>query len=80
MHKHPMQLRVFLKKIKDYGVIVVSGRGKGSESILLKPIEPGSKKGPQYPIKNHGMGMEISYQVIDKILERFNIDKSGFWG
>ena len=54
-----------------------SKRGKGSERILLKPDPPGSNKGPQYPIKSHGKGTEISLPVINAILRRFGI--TDFW-
>jgi hypothetical protein len=52
-------------------------RGKGSEIILVKPESPKSVKGPQYPIKNHGAGTEISIPVIKALLRRFNI--TDFW-
>lgn len=52
-------------------------RGKGSERILLKPNKPGSKQGPQYPIKDHGKDTEISIPVINAILRRFMI--KDFW-
>jgi len=52
-------------------------RGKGSELILLKPIKNESKKGPQYPIKSHGMGDEVSIPVINAIIRRFGI--TDFW-
>ena len=42
-----------------------SQKGKGSETILFRPSEPGSRKGPQFTIKNHGMGTEIAVPVID---------------
>jgi len=54
-------------------------RGKGSEIILLKPTSPESKKGPQYPVKNHGRSTEISKPVIRAILRRFKIDENEFW-
>lgn len=54
-------------------------RSKGSEIILLRPNEPGSNQGPQYPIKNHGKNTEISVPVINAILRRFNIDNTNFW-
>lgn len=54
-------------------------RGKGSERILLKPDSPGSQQGPQYPIKYHGEGTELSVPVIIAILRRFNIDPDTFW-
>ncbi len=80
MSKSPLKLRVLLKRLKSYGIVTLSSkRGKGSEIILLKPTSQNELKGPQYPIKNHGMNTEISWQVIDAILRRFNIDKKEFW-
>jgi len=80
MSKHPFQVRKLIAKLKDYGVIsLTKKRGKGSEIILLKPETLGSKKGPTFPIKNHGPGTEISFQVVDAILRRFEIDGNEFW-
>ncbi|MGB5158037.1 hypothetical protein [Desulfobacterium sp. N47] len=59
--------------------IMQGKRGKGSEVILLKPNKPGSKQGPQIPIKNHGPSTEIHYPVIISILRRFGIDPKDFW-
>ena len=76
MPKGSLKLRELLKKLKSYGIITLpKGRGKGSEIILLKPDSPGSKKGPQFPIKNHGPGTEIDIRVIQAISRRFGIDK-----
>ncbi len=62
MPKRPFKLRELLKKLKPYGIRTLARkRGKGSEIILLKPNAPGSKQGPQYPIKNHGPGT-LNYQ------------------
>ena len=78
MSKSPLKLRELLKKLKPYGIIPLSSnRGKGSEIILLKPNSLGSKKGLQYPVKNHGAGTEISIPVISAILRRFGI--TDFW-
>ena len=79
MPKHPLKLRELLAKLKPYDVVALAKRGKGSETILLKPIAPGSKKGPQFPVKNHGPATEIKIPVIDTILRRFGIDKDKFW-
>lgn len=79
MSKHPFQIRKLVKKLKDYGVVALTKRGKGSEVILLKPEIPGSKKGPSIPIKNHGPGTEISVPVVEAILRRFEIDEKEFW-
>lgn len=79
MPKHPFKLRELLKILKNYGILSLTKRGKGSERILLRPSEPNSKKGPQYPIKDHGDGTEISIQVINAILRRFDINQDEFW-
>ena len=81
MPKKPLKLRVLLKKLLSYGVeqFPSKKRGKGSELILVLPDSPGSKQGPQYPIKNHGPGTEISVGVITALLRRFNIDPNEFW-
>ena len=81
MSKNPLSLREFLKKLKPYNVFPLARkRGKGSEIILLKPKEPGSKQGPQYPIKNHGLSTEIPIPVILAALRRFEIDPKEFFG
>jgi hypothetical protein len=77
--KRPLQLRELLKKIKPYGIEVLQKRGKGSEIILLKPTAPGSRQGPQYPLKNHGASAEIYIPVIIALLRRFDIDPNDFW-
>ena len=79
MPNRPLKFRELLKKLSEYGVFVLKKRGKGSERILLKPIEQGSKKGPQYPIKHHGDSTEITLPVILTILRRFDIDEDSFW-
>ena len=79
MSKRPFQLRELLQRLKPYGIVVLAKRGKGSESILLKPNEPESRKGAQYPIKNHGPSTEISIPVIQAILRRFGIDDNDLW-
>lgn len=80
MSKAPLPLKKLLKILRRYGIETLDRkRGKGSELILLKPNAPGSTKGPQYPIKNHGKGTEISVPVINAILRRFGIDKDDFW-
>lgn len=80
MPKRPLKLRELLKRLKPHNVIMMPAtRGKGSESILFRPESPGSDKGPQYPIKNHGMGTEIHVPVINAILRRFQINQREFW-
>lgn len=80
MPKRPLKLRELLQRLQKYDVVAMDDkRGKGSEIVLLRPLEPGSRKGPQYPVKNHGMGTEISTPVINAILRRFQIDPDEFW-
>jgi hypothetical protein len=78
---HPLKHRELLSKLKDFGVIEVKSRGKGSERILiLKSGLAGNRyKGPQIPIKCHGEGTEHSIRVIDAVLRRFNIAPDKFW-
>jgi len=79
MPKKPLKLKELLKKLKDYGILSLPNRGKGSEIILHKPVDARSHKGPQYPIKNHGDSTEISIPVILAVLRRFDIDGEDFW-
>jgi hypothetical protein len=79
MSKCPFPLRELLKRLKPYGIEALFKRGKGSEIILLKPNQPGSRQGPQYPIKNHGPSTEISIPVIKALLRRFEILEDDFW-
>jgi hypothetical protein len=70
-----LKLRELLKKLKPFGILALSKkqRGKGSEIILFRPENPGSKKGPQFPLKDHGGGTEIYKPVIKAIIRRFNL-------
>ena len=80
MPKKPIKFRELCKKLKKYGVEKFpSKRGKGSEVLFLLPDPPGSKQGPQYPVKHHGDGTEISIGVITALLRRFDIDPDDFW-
>lgn len=80
MSKGSLKLRELLQRLKPHGIVTLSKeRGKGSERILLKPNVQGSKKGPQFPIKDHGPGTEIYVPVIIAILRRFDIDDKEFW-
>jgi hypothetical protein len=64
-----------LRRLKQYGVIPLAHRGKGSEEILGYPDRPG----PTMPIKSHGKGTEHSPNVIKYVLNCFNIDPDKFW-
>ncbi|MFH1075850.1 MAG: type II toxin-antitoxin system HicA family toxin [Pseudomonadota bacterium] len=79
MSKKPLKFRELIEKLKPYGIVHMSKRGKGSEVILLKPDIPGAKRGLQYPIKHHGDGTELSIPVINALLRRFEINPESFW-
>jgi len=75
-----MKLNELLAALKKYGVQKLpTSRGKGSETILIKPTGDDPTKGPQYPIKNHGPGTEITIPVIRAALRRFKILEDEFW-
>lgn len=76
----PLKYRELIARLKSFGVVVAEKRGKGSEVILIQPLAPGGKQGPQIPIKHHGDNTEISKGVISAVLRRFNIDPGEFWG
>lgn len=77
---HPLKHRELLKKLKNFGVIEISTKGKGSERMLILKSGMGSKyQGPQIPIKFHGEGTEHSKRVIDSVLRRFDIKPENFW-
>jgi hypothetical protein len=79
MSKGPLKLKELLQRLKPCGVVTIPGRGKGSERILLQPEEAGSKRGPIFAIKDHGLGSEITIPVINAVIRRFNKDKKRFW-
>ena len=79
LQPRPLKYWELLQKLAPFGIIEAPSRGKGSERILIKPLTPGSLKGPQYPIKHHGAGTEISIPVIKAVLRRFNIRAEEFW-
>jgi len=80
MPKRPLKVREMLQRLKPYGVVAMERkRVKGSELILIKPDPPGSNKGPQIPIKNHGNSTEIYVPVILAVLRRFEIDPKVFF-
>jgi len=79
MPKRPLKFRELIDKLKPSGIVVMAKRGKGSEVILLKPDSPGSKQGPQFPIKHHGDNTEIYIPVVNAVLRRFAIDPDKFW-
>jgi hypothetical protein len=75
----PLTNRELHQRLVFFGVIKLPGRGKGSEVVLQREIDPGSRKGPMYTIKWHKDSDVQNKQVIKKILERFGIDPNKFW-
>jgi hypothetical protein len=63
LQPRPLKYRELLQMLAPFGV----------------PVASGSLKGPQYPIKHHGAGTELSIPVIKAVLRRFNIKAEEFW-
>ena len=78
MPKSPLRFKDLLKVLKPFGVKVKQG-GKGSETILVRPLSEDSTKGPQYTIIKHGTNPEISWRVIEALLESLSIPKDAVW-
>lgn len=77
-----LKLRELLKRLRDFGVRVHPNpaRGKGSETVLIKPTDPSTPtKGPQFTITNHGSGTELGEGLVLACLRRFAIDKDEFF-
>jgi hypothetical protein len=79
MPKKPLKVNELLKRLRQFGVVPLKRRGKGSETVLLLPEVENSNKGPIFTIRDHGKGTEIHVPVINKILERFGINPDEFW-
>lgn len=82
MSRPPAELRYhqLIKKLKDFGVVEVDSRGKGSEKYLVRPNIPGTTQGPSYTIRCHGTGDIIRSGTIRACLRRLQIDPEEFWG
>ncbi len=79
MPKRPLKRDELLKRLKQFGVIPLKKRGKGSELVLLLPNAEDSKKGELFSIRDHGKKTEIYIPVINAILRRFGINPDDFW-
>jgi hypothetical protein len=69
----------FLRRLKDFGVIEIPGRGKGSERYLVRPAVPGTTKGPSYTIRCHGKGDTVKTGTMTACLRRLQIPQEDFW-
>jgi hypothetical protein len=78
MPKYPMRFKDLIKALKPYGVKVRKG-GKGSETILQRPLSKESTQGPQFTMKKHGKNPEIDWRIIQALLQQFNIPESAIW-
>jgi hypothetical protein len=78
MRKRPIRFKDLIKALRPYGVIVKKG-GKGSETILLRPLSKGSKQGPQFTMKKHGKNPEIDWRIIQALLEDLEIPETAVW-
>lgn len=74
---HPLRCSELLTRLKRFGIETRPGRG--SHIILIRPREPGSHKGPVYPVSCHNPGAEVSVHIIRAILRRFGISEEEFW-
>ena len=76
-----LKLRELLLRLSDFGVIEHPNpaRGKGSETVVYKPSEPGSMKGPICTLTNHGKGTTLGTGIVLACLRRFQIDKDEFF-
>ena len=69
----------FISRLKEYGVIELPQRGKGSERYLVRPVIPGTTKGPSYTIRCHGKGDTVKPGTMAACLRRLQIDQKDFW-
>ena len=72
MSKSPVRFKDLIKLLRPYGVIVKKG-GKGSETILQRPLSKDSTRGPQFTMKKHGKNPEIDWRIIQALLESLGI-------
>jgi hypothetical protein len=69
----------FISRLRDFGVIELPGRGKGSERYLIRPSITGTTKGPSYTIRCHGSGDTVKIGTMSTCLRRLQIDPKEFW-
>jgi len=74
-----LKYRELIRRLSKFGVVESTKRGKGSERYLVRPIIPGTTKGPSATIRCHGSGDEIKIGAITACLRRLNIDPKDFW-
>ena len=62
------------KRLKPYGLEVITKRGKGSERMLYQKSTKFN-----FPIKYHGKNEEYSIGTLMAILRRFSLPKEALW-
>jgi hypothetical protein len=77
MRRTPMRYSELMKRLKEHGVTVKDG-GKGSETILHRPLDE-SGRGPQYTIKKHGDNPEIDWRIIKALLKSLGLHEEAVW-
>ncbi len=68
-----------IRRLKKFGVIESTKRGKGSERYLVRPKVPGTTKGPSTTVRCHGAGDEVTIGAISACLRRLGIASNDFW-
>ena len=74
-----LQYHEFLTRLKNFGVIEIPNKGKGSERYLVRPSIPGTTKGPSYTIRCHGKGDTVKSGTMKACLRRLQISQEDFW-
>jgi len=69
----------FISRLRDFGVIELPGRGKGSERYLIRPTITGTTKGPSCTIRCHGSGDTVKIGTMSACLRRLQITPKEFW-
>jgi len=73
----PLKYSELVKKLKNFGVIPIPGRGKGSNRGFYHPNIMG--KPTWFFVKCHGEGTELSKPVVSAARRRFNIKSEEFY-
>jgi len=66
----PITKRKFIKKISEFGLEVVAGRGKGGEWIIIQP-----STGIIFTMPHLAEGEDVKVPYILSVLRRFNISR-----
>jgi predicted RNA binding protein YcfA (HicA-like mRNA interferase family) len=73
-----LRCQQLLHRLAKLGIDPV--RQKGSHIILLKPEQPGSDKGPTYPVPCQNPTAEVNPHIVRAMLRAFGISEAEFWG